>query len=451
MKLNSANISIIRRLLVGRKSRPLLSILGRLEPADLATLFGQLDSRESRFLVDALLSIDKVSETLVLVPEQRLVKLLSKLDSQMLRSLVVYSSDEDAAYFLSLVEVGERQRLLEMLEVPKRRRVQQFLDYPEDSAGRAMLTKIFSLKPTMTAAEGIEQLRSAAQEESIYYIYCVNEENRLVGISSLRVLATAPADTPVEEIMKREVVSVNPETPADEVARIVSHYDFIAVPVVDENNTLLGIVTVDDVLDIIQEEATADIYARAGLQEDDRIYTPAMGSIKNRIPWMMLNLVLAALASSVISLFEQTMSQLIILASLKNIVAGIGGNTAIQTLTVVTRGLATGDFNFISQAKVVLKECTVGLVIGLATGLCAGVMTYFWKGSLLVSVVIVISLLLNSLIAAAAGALIPIGLKKWNLDPAVGSGVLVTMITDIFGFFCFLGTATVGLYLVGAS
>lgn len=450
MKLNSANISIIRRLLVGRKSRPLLSILGRLEPADLATLFGQLDSRESRYLVDALLSIDKVSETLILVPEQRLEKLLSKLDDRMLRSLIVYSSDEDAAFFLSLMEVGERQRLLEILEGPKRQRVQLFLDYPEGSAGRVMMTKIFSLKPSMTAAEGIEQLRSAAQEESIYYIYCVNEENRLVGVASLRVLATAPANTPVEKLMKREVVSVTPQTPADEVARLVSHYDFIAVPVVDENKTLLGIVTVDDVLDIIQEEATADIYARAGLQEDDRVYTPAAASIKNRIPWMLLNLILAALASSVISLFEHTMSQLIILASLKNIVAGIGGNTAIQTLTVVTRGQATGDFNFISATKVVIKECTVGLVLGIATGLCAGIMTYIWKGSLLVSVVIVLSLLLNSLVAAAAGALVPMGLKKWNLDPAVGSGVLVTMITDIFGFFCFLGTATIGLHLVGA-
>lgn len=450
MKLNSTNISIIRRLLIGRKSRPLLSILGRLESADLATLFGQLDFRESRFLIDALLSIDKASETLVLLPEQRLEKLLSRLDPQSLRSILTYSSDEDAAFFLSLMELGERELLIAQLEGPKRTRVQLFLDYPEDSAGRSMQTKIFSIPLDKTASEGIEQLRSAAQEESIYYIYCVNEDKQLVGVASLRSLATAPASTPVENLMKREVITVTPQTPASEVARIVSHYDFIAVPVVDETQELLGIVTVDDVVDIIQEEATANIYAQAGLQEDDRVYTPATMSIKNRMPWMLLNLILAGLASSVISLFETTMSQLIILASLKNIVAGIGGNTAIQTLTVVTRGLATGDFNFISQAKVVLKECTVGMTIGLATGLCAGVMTYFWKGSFLVSVVIVISLLLNSLVAALMGALVPIGLKKLNFDPAVGSGVLVTMMTDIFGFFCFLGTATLGLRIVGA-
>lgn len=451
MKLNPSNISIIKRLLVGRKSRPLLSLLSRLEPADLASLFSSLDARESKALVDALLAIDKVSDTLVLLPEQRLQKLLSVLGATHLRSIIAYSSDEDAAHFLSILDVGDRNELLEEIEGPKRARIQLFLDYPEDSAGRMMETQIFSLQASLTAAQGIEALRSAAQQESIYYIYCTNEANQLVGVVSLRGLATAPADQLISEIIKRDIVSVTPETPADDVARLVSHYDFIAIPVVGENNILLGIVTVDDVLDIIQAEATADIYARAGLQEDDRVYTSASTSIKNRIPWMLLNLILAALASSVISLFETTMSQLIILASLKNIVAGMGGNTAIQTLTVVTRGLATGDFRFVSTAKVVIKECTVGVTIGLLTGLCAGVLTYVWKGSILVSVVIVVSLLLNSLIAALAGSMVPVLLKRFQWDPAVGSGVLVTMITDIFGFCSFLGTATLGLYLVGAS
>jgi magnesium transporter len=449
MKLNATNISIIRRLLVGRKSRPLLSILGRLEPADLASLFGHLDTREARYLIDALLSIDKVSETLILLPEQRLQMLLLRLEKSMMISLLAYSSDEDSAYFLSLLEIGERQNLLEALERPKKQRIKLFLDYPEGSAGRVMLTKIFSLNPTMTAAEGIEQLRSAAQEESIYYIYCVNGENQLVGVVSLRVLATAPARALVETLMKREVVSVGPHDPAENVAQLVQHYDFIALPVVDENKKLLGIVTVDDVLDIIQEEATAEIYAAAGLQEDDRVYTPASASIRNRAPWMLLNLILAALASLVISVFETTMSQLIILASFQNIVAGLGGNTAIQTLTVVTRGLATGDFNYISHFRALLKECSVGLAMGVITGISAGILTYVWKGSALVSIVIVIAIILNSLIAASAGAFIPMALRKYNLDPAIGSGVLATMITDIFGFFLFLGIASLGLHLVG--
>lgn len=451
MKLTSSNISIIRRLLVGRKSRPLLSILARLEPADLATLFGHLDTRESRYLVDALLSIDKVSETLILIPEQRLKLLLEKLEKNMLVSLLIYSSDEEAAHFLGLLELGERQNLLDAIEGPKKRRIQLFLDYPEGSAGRVMLTQIFTMSPKSTAAQGIEQLRSAAQEESIYYIYCVNDDHQLVGVVSLRVLATAPANSLVESLMKKEVVSVTPLDSAEQVAQLVRHYDFIALPVVDETKKLLGIVTVDDVLDIIQEEATADIYAAAGLQEDDRVYTPARASIKNRAPWMLLNLLLAALASSVINLFESTMSQLILLASFQNIVAGLGGNTAIQTLTVVTRGLATGDFNYVSYAKAILKECSVGLAMGFLTGICAGLLTFFWKGSWLVSLVIAVAIILNSLIAAMAGAFIPLVLRKYKLDPAVGSGVLATMITDIFGFLLFLGIATIGLHLIGPT
>jgi len=372
------------------------------------------------------------------------------LASEHLRLIVAYSSDEDSAYFLSLMDYGDRNHLLEQMEPPKKARVQLFLDYPEGSAGRIMETQLFSLKANLTASQGIEELRSAAQNESIYYIYCTNEDNQLIGVVSLRGLATAPAEKLISEIIKRDIVSVSPETPADEVARLVSHYDFIAIPVIGDNNILLGIVTVDDVLDIIQQEATADIYARAGLQQDDRVYTSAGVSIRNRIPWMFLNLILAAAASSVISLFEETMSQLIILASLKNIVAGMGGNTAIQTLTVVTRGLATGDFRFATATKVILKECIVGVTIGLLTGLSAGVLTYFWKGSMLVSVVIVISLLLNSMVAALAGATIPMLLKRLKWDPAVGSGVLVTMITDIFGFCSFLGIATLALYFIDA-
>ncbi|MCB0357687.1 MAG: magnesium transporter, partial [Bdellovibrionales bacterium] len=282
-----------------------------------------------------------------------------------------------------------------------------------------------------------------------YYIYCVNERHQLAGIISLRQLATAPENKALADIVKEDVVTVFPEEPAEKAAEFVSHYDLIAIPVVSHDRELLGIVTVDDILDIIQEQATAGIYAQAGLQEDDRVFTPARQSINKRIPWMFLNLLLAALASSVVSLFENTMSHLIILASLKNIVAGMGGNTAIQSLTVVTRGLATGDFSFISQTKAIVKEVIVGVTIGIMTGISAGLLTYIWKANLMVSIVICISMIINSFLAAIAGAVVPISLKKMGWDPATGSGVLVTMFTDIISFFSFLGIATLGLKFFG--
>ncbi|HAG90425.1 MAG TPA: magnesium transporter, partial [Bdellovibrionales bacterium] len=200
---------------------------------------------------------------------------------------------------------------------------------------------------------------------------------------------------------------------------------------------------------ILQEQATANIYAQAGLQEGDRVYSNARESLSLRIPWMLINLGLAAIASSVVSLFEDTMSQLIVLASLKNIVAGIGGNTAIQTLTVVTRGMATGDFSFTSHWKAIAKETMVGLSLGVIIGGLAGVLTYFWKGDLLVSIILFVAMMLNSIVASFFGATVPLILKKWKWDPAVASGPLVTMATDIFGFLSFLGLAALVLKFMG--
>jgi len=445
MKLNASNTSIIKRLLVGRSNRPLRSLLSKIEPADLASLFNSLNQRERRLFFDALMSIDKAQSTLTELPEGQVGPVLASLEDEQIVRLLVYASEADAAYFLIQMSEGRQEDFLSQLETPKQQLVRQFLNYPEDSAGRLMQTEVFCLSSQITASEGLLELRNRAQRESIYYIYCVNEEEQLIGIISLRQLAIAPAGVTLREILKGEVVSVTPGTSKEEVAKLVAHYDFIAIPVVDSTNRLMGIITVDDVVDVIQAQATAEIYAQAGLQEDDRIFTPPLKSIKNRLPWMFLNLFLAAIASTVISAFEETLSQVIFLASLINIVGGMGGNTAIQTLTVVTRGMATGDFAFISHSKALLKETFVGLTIGTLTGLAAGLMVYFWKNNLMVAVVIFISMVLNSLVAATCGALIPMGLKRLNWDPAAGSGVLVTMITDIFSFFSFLGIATLGL------
>ncbi len=449
MKLNATNTAIIKRLLLGRSSRPLLSILSRVEPVDLASLITHLPERESLLLFEALTRIHRASEVLIEVPEQHLFRILDNLSPSALLNLLIYAAEEDAAYFLGLLTEDQKQELLLQMETPKRNRIQQFLDYPAGSAGRIMQTQFFSIPIDMTAAEAIDRIRAKANEISIYYIFCVNEDNKLAGVVSLRVLATSAADKNLMDLVKRDLVTCTPQTPAKEVAKLVARYDFVALPVVDPSHRMIGVVTVDDVLDIIQEEATANIYASAGLQENDRVFTPALQSIRNRMPWMLLNLVLAALASSVVALFERTMTELIILATLKNIVAGIGGNTAIQSLTVVTRGIATGDFSFISNAKAIWKETIVGLTLGTCAGILSGIFVYLWKGDLLVSFVIFTSMVLNSLVASGFGSLVPILLNRMGRDPAVGSGVIATMITDIFGFFSFLGIAALGLHLVG--
>lgn len=445
MTLNPTNVSIIKRLLVGRNSRPLRAILSKLPPHDLAALIGVLNDRDARLLIEALLSIGKASQCLVELPDPQIADILSNLDPQIVLKILNQSPEDDIAHILASLEEGPQKELLDQLEPTKKHRLQQLLNYPEGSAGRIMYSQFFSVSIDLTANQCLEIIRKRAQEISIYYIYCVDDTGFLIGVVSLRDLATAPPETPLTKLAKRDVVSVSPETPSDEVARIASHYDYVAVPVVDGDGKMIGLITIDDVVDIIQDQATANIYASAGLQEDDRVYSPAFKSIKSRLPWMLLNLFLAAIASAVISLFEKTMSELIILASLNNIVAGIGGNTAIQTLTVVTRGLATGDFSFISKARGILKETFVGFSNGFITGIATGILVYFWKGSLLVGIVIWLSLSLNTIVAAAFGACVPLVLKRFGHDPAAGSGVLVTTLTDIFGFFSFLGLASVAL------
>ena len=449
MQLNSANTNIIRRLLGAQNNRPLRTILSKIQSADLANLYGSLNRRETRLYTEALMAVDKAASVLRELPPPNALEVLATLERPKLTALLTFSPEDDSVYLLSLFEETQRQELLDLLEAPKKRRLTQLMSYPPESAGRDMDTHILTFSAELTAQEAIEIIREKSQDISIYYIYCVDRENRLVGLTSLRHLVTTPGPTQLHQFMKRDVITVRPETPETEVARLVSRYDFVAIPVVNETGEILGAVTVDDVVDIIQSEATREIYAQAGLQKDDRVYSPVISSVRRRIPWIFVNLGTAVIASTVVSNFEKTLEQMILLASLNNIVSGMGGNAAVQTLTVVTRGLSTGDYDFISVAKATLKEMSVGLIVGTLAGVMTGIAVFMWKGQAWVGLVICLSMILNFLVATSMGALVPIVMRKMKYDPASGSGVLVTALTDSCGFLFFLGIATIFLKFSG--
>ena len=424
--------------------------LRHLSSVDAASLLMKLDKRQSDELFLQLLKSNLASSALSELPRPFLKEFFKNLPSEPLIKL--FSKDGQMDNLVYLIDfVDEPETLFSQLPELHKQKLSKFMNYPEGSAGRIMQDDFFSVPIHFTALEGIRKLREYSREKFVHYIYCIDEEQKLKGVLSIRQLAITPAETQLKDVLTESIITVTAKHSSKEVAHIVDRHNFIAIPVVDEEQRCLGIITVDDVLDVIKEIAEADLYARAGLPEDDRVYTDSVTSIKNRFPWLLLNLIFAVVASSIISLFEQTMSRLIILATLKNIVAGIGGNTAIQTLTVTTRGLNTGDFKFTTFRRALLKETIIGASMGCVMGLGAGIITYFWKKSLLVSVVIFIAMFLNSLIAVFAGLTIPILLRKFGKDPAVSSGVIVTMITDIFGFFIFLGIATLGLMLVGEA
>lgn len=440
--------SFIKKLLDKSQTIP-LKTLRHISSADMADLLFELDNKKSeklfQFLLESKLAVSVLSE----MKEPNLKNFLKNLSREKLIKLFSEGPMDDLIYLIDFTP--HSNELLKQLPSKQKISLKKFMAYPKDSAGRIMQDDYFSLSLESSVEQGIEELREYSREKFVHYIYVIDDQYILLGVLSIRELAISSAQTKIKDIVNKDIVSVQPWQSSNEAANIVSHHNFIAVPVTDEKNKILGLITVDDVLDIIEEGAAAKIYAMAGLPEDDRIYTKSSTTIKNRLPWLTLNLLFAVLASSIISLFEQTMSRLIILATLKNIVAGIGGNTAIQTLTVTTRGLDTGDFHFTTFSKALTKETISGLIMGCTLGFGAGLITYLWKSSFLVACIIFLAMIFNSLMAVWAGFITPVLIRKFQKDPAVSSGVIVTVITDIFGFFIFLGMASVGLKLFGES
>jgi magnesium transporter len=277
----------------------------------------------------------------------------------------------------------------------------------------------------------------------VFYLYVVDVRRHLVGVTSLRRLLLVSPETPLKRIMTAELTSVRVDTDQEEVARLVASYNLLAVPVVDEENKLVGIITVDDVIDVIKDEATEDIYRLAGVAGDERVFTPAPESLRKRLPWLGINLGTAFLAAGVVGLFTRTIDALPILAVFMPIVAGMGGNAATQTLTVIVRGIALGELTWGNSRKALLKEAAVGIGNGVVLGLIAAVVAWATRGDPVLGLVLGAAMVINMFVAATAGVLIPLGLRAANVDPALASSVFITTMTDVFGFFSFLGLATV--------
>ena len=270
----------------------------------------------------------------------------------------------------------------------------------------------------------------------------MDDAHRLLGIVPLLKLVATPPATPVADLMIAEPISVSADADREEAAQLVTRYDLLALPVTDPDERMVGVITVDDVIDVINEEATEDIYHLAGLSEADRVFAAARVSISKRLPWMLLNLGTAFTAAYVVGLFESTLDQLVSLAIFLPVVAGVGGNGGIQTLTVITRSIALGEIEFSSGLRAVGKELWVGLVTGSVAGVLAGLLAFLWQGNPILGLVLLLAMVITMTAASLLGAAVPLLLKGLGLDPALGSGVLVTFCTDALGFFSFLGIAT---------
>ena len=437
----------VKRLLRIGASANLLNLLQKQHPNDLAQIFGSLLDTERQAVFSLLvernsrLAMESVSE----MGAEAGAKLLTGRSADEIAKLLQEIATDDAA---ALMEFLPEELSAEVLELMGRResgQVESLLEYGDQTAGRIMNPQVFALSEDLTVGEAITALQSARDVEMVFYLYVVDARRHLVGVTSLRRLLLVSPETPLKRIMAPDVTSVRVDTDQEEVARQVASYNLLAVPVVDEENKLVGVVTVDDVIDVIKDEATEDLLRLAGVSGDERIATPAFEALSKRLPWLGVNLATAFLAASVVALFEGTIERITALAVFMPIVAGMGGNAATQTLTVIVRGLALGELSW-SNAKAALgKEAVVGLGNGLALGTIAAGVAWGTRRDPRLGLVLGMAMVCNMFVAATAGTLVPLGLKALKVDPALASAVFITTFTDVVGFASFLGLATIFL------
>ena len=453
-KLDVVHDSVKRLLRVGATSN-LVNLLQKQHPADLAQVFAELPDKDRQSAFSLLLernvrlAMEALSE---LGPEggaallagrsaEEIGKLLSELPSDDAAAIVDYLPEELSVAVLELIQ-----------KRPAGGDVGELLEYPEQTAGRIMNPKVFALSEDITAGEAITALQGSREFEMVFYLYVIDVRRHLVGVVSLRRLLLVPPSTPLKRIMTTDLISVRADMDQEEVARQVASYNLLAIPVVDEENKLVGVITVDDVIDVIKDEATEDVYRLAGVAGDDRVFTRASESLRKRMPWLQVNLMTAFMAASVVALFEGTIAKVSALAVFMPVVAGMGGNAATQTLTVIVRGIALGELTWANTRKALLKEATVGLANGIGCGLVAALVVWLWKGNAWLGGIIGAAMVINMFVAATAGTLIPLALRAMKVDPALASSVFITTLTDVFGFLSFLGLGTVFLkYLGGAE
>ncbi len=431
----------VKDLLEGGREERLAQLLEEAHPTDVARTLRELPTAEQTRLF-RLLNREQAGAVLHEMDDQTVVELVRALDEAELSGILDRMPVDNAAEIVDELPEEQAEKVLDLMKEEQAEEVQELLEYGEKTAGRIMSPRFVAVHEEATVAQAIEHVRKAASAEQIFYLYVVDDHDHLVGVVPFRRLITADPATPVRLVREAEVVNVTPETDQEEVARLVAKYNLLAVPVVDQSRRLLGTITVDDVIDIIQEEATEDIQRFAGVAGDETVFDPPRAVFPRRLLWLAINLATAILAASVVGIFEHTIQLFAVLAVFMPIVASMGGIGTTQTATVVIRGLALGHVTAAHLRRVLTKELSLALTTGAANGLVMMAIAYLWKGQFLLSLILGVALLFNMLVAAAVGVLIPVTLKTFRIDPAIASSVIITTFTDVCGFFSFLGLAT---------
>lgn len=435
-----------RRLLRRHASPNLSKLIEKTHPADLAHVFRFLSEEEQATLFRIMSPSEQTAEFLSELDESVIVELLEDEDPRRIAQIIRHDSSNIQAHILGLLPEERAKAILDLLKAEEQAELEEIMAYPKDSAGAIMDTDVFTLPEETLARDAIAALQDHAHAGMVFYLYVIDEEQRLVGVISLRDLVTTPPSKKLADIMVRNVHSVLPETDQEEVARILARYNYLALPVIDLEGKLLGIVNVDEIVDVIREEATEDFLRMAGVGKDREILLRSTWeNAKSRLPWLFASWIGGVLAAAIIGRFEVTLQSVIALAAFIPVIIGMGGNIGTQSSTIIVRGIATGRVVFGNAARTIIKEIRVGLILGVFYGLLLGIVAYlrFMDAPPLLGLVVGLSVCVSMALAATIGTFVPLFLKRLNIDPAIATGPFVTTSIDILGvlFYFLIATA----------
>jgi len=444
MKDGAFLVESVRKLLRRGATSHLLNVLQRVRAADLAEAFKSLDEEERsaafRLLADG--AMPAAASLLGEIHPTLRADLLRDMPPEEVARVLQPLASDDVAEILSVGTEDDRDKILSLMQREASEEVQDLLEYEEETAGRIMSTGFLALPEATVVQEAIAAVQKAQEAEMVFYVYVVDAHRHLHGVLSLRRLLTVPPATRLGDIMSTDVITVRTGTDQEEVARIVSRYDLLAVPVVDDENAILGIVTVDDVVDVMREEATEDFYKLAGTSDEERLTKSTLRSAQVRLPWMFIAFVGGLLAAAVIRHYTPLLARMTTLACFIPVVLGMGGNIGTQAATIMVRGLSTGRISLRQAGGVIFKEIRIALLLGGIYGALLGLAAIpLFDMSLAAGMVVGGALLVSMAMAAVVGAVLPMLLKTVHLDPAIATSPFVTTAVDLLGLLAFFGLA----------
>jgi len=418
-------------------------------PIDIAEALSELEASEINNFTK-LIETEDLADIFEESEKELQIDILKCKSSQEIIEIFSHMAADDITDILGLLPIQKRKKLLRHMKQDDALVVKNLLGYDKESAGGIMTTEYLLLNKNLTTTEALKKLKNIAPDTEIIDTIFISDDNKkLVGSVDLRDILSSDDNKILEELMDDNIVKVTADVDQEIVAQQVAKYDLTVIPVINNSGILIGIITVDDIIDVIEAENTEDLYKMHGVDEEESSDATLMQSVQSRLPWMFINLATAFLATFTVAIFEDVISQVVALAAAMPIVAGMGGNAGTQTLSIVIRGIALGEIDFKDNWKLLFKEAMVGIINGTATGLVTGLILYLMYGNYYLGLIIFLAMILNLLIAGMFGFLIPLSLQSLGIDPALASAIFLTTVTDVFGFFVFLGLAkTFLIYLI---